>query len=131
MPNSAGVESSFLAEQSVKALRAGPKKFRSAAHSQKKSHHNCGCISKAKPMHTPFRNPTRQMIEKLRYCYEQEQLAKKPCLAEDMKSSLPGLYKRGLVETSMEFINHKRILCIHITKAGKEFLESVQDRSQA
>lgn len=52
-----------------------------------------------------------------------------PCFAEEMKSSLAGLYKRGFVETKMEVINDKKILCIYITQSGKEFLESLE-RSQ-
>lgn len=76
------------------------------------------------------RPPTKRMVEKLRDCLEKEKNNKKiPCMAEEMKSSLSGLYKRGLVETRMEFINNKRLLCIYLTEMGKQFLQSLNDHS--
>ena len=50
-----------------------------------------------------------------------------PFLAEEMKSSLPGLYKRGLIETKMEVINNKKLLCIYVTEMGKKFLEDLNN----
>ena len=76
------------------------------------------------------RPPTKRMIEKLKDCLEKERHNEKvPCMAEEMKSSLSGLYKRGLVETRMEFIKNKRLLCIYITDIGKQFLESLSQHS--
>ncbi len=73
------------------------------------------------------RPPTKQMIEKLKLCLEKEAQGHNPCLAEEMKSSLAGLYKRGFVETRMEVVNNKKLLCIYITSMGKDFLQSLED----
>lgn len=72
---------------------------------------------------TYLKPPTRKMIEKLQECFEKSSNnSKLPCLPEEMKSSLAGLYKRGLIETKMETVNHKKILCIYVTESGKRFL---------
>ncbi len=70
------------------------------------------------------RPPTKRMIAKLKECLEKEMNnnGKVPCLPEEMKSSLAGLYKRGLVETRMENLNNKKLLCIYVTDSGKKFL---------
>lgn len=76
------------------------------------------------------RPPTKRMIEKLRECLEKEkENVRIPCMAEEMKSSLSGLYKRGLVETKMEIVNNKKLLCIYVTDIGKQFLKSLSDHS--
>ncbi|MGN6531702.1 MAG: hypothetical protein ACTHK0_08110 [Ginsengibacter sp.] len=73
----------------------------------------------------PSLRPTKRMIEKLKECLEKESSnIKIPCLPEEMKSSLAGLYKRGLIQTRMENINNKNILCVYVTETGKEFLSS-------
>lgn len=71
------------------------------------------------------RPPTKRMIAKLKDCLEKENGndGKVPCLPEEMKSSLAGLYKRGFVDTRMELINNKKLLCIYITNLGRKFLE--------
>ena len=70
-----------------------------------------------------LRAPTKRMIEKLKECFEKESSnIKIPCLPEDMKSSLAGLYKRGFVNTKMERVNGKKVLCVYITDEGKKFL---------
>lgn len=69
------------------------------------------------------RAPTEEMIRKLRYCLEREEEGKVPFLAEEMKSSMPGLYKRGLIKTKMEMVGTKRLLCIYVSEDGKDFLE--------
>jgi hypothetical protein len=70
-----------------------------------------------------MRPPTLRMIKILKGCLEkQEQNNGKPCLPEEMKSSLSGLYKRGLIETKMEIINDKKLLCIYVSDVGKKFL---------
>ena len=72
-----------------------------------------------------LRPPTERMVKKLKQCFEKEK-----CFAEEMKSSLPGLYKRGLVETKMEMVNDKKLLCIYVTETGKKFLEKMELNSQ-
>lgn len=71
-----------------------------------------------------LRPPTKRMIVKLRECFEKESLTdgKIPCMPEDMKSSLAGLYKRNFIGTRMEKINNKNILCLYVTDSGKKFL---------
>lgn len=73
------------------------------------------------------RPPTRRMIERLKYALEKEKTENAPCLADEMKSSLAGLYKRGFVETRMQVVNDKKILCIYITESGKQFLKTLED----
>ena len=74
-----------------------------------------------------MRPPTLQMIEKLKECYEKEMISKSPSLAEEMKSSLPGLYKRGLIDTRLETIKNKKLLCIYVTDLGKRFLADLEE----
>lgn len=45
------------------------------------------------------------------------------CLADDLGSSLPGLYKRGLVNTKTVTLDGKEILCVYITNPGIDFLD--------
>ncbi len=71
------------------------------------------------------RAPTKRMLIKLKECLEKELNStdnKVPCLPEEMKSSLAGLYKRGLIETRMEYVNNKKLLCIYVTEAGRKLL---------
>ena len=76
-----------------------------------------------------MRPPTKRMIEKLRECHEKELTSseKIPCLPEEMKSSLAGLYKRGLIETRMEMVNNKKQLCLYVSEAGKSFLKKLEN----
>lgn len=74
-------------------------------------------------MKIPFRPPTKRMIRKLRECLKENEIG--PFFAENMKSSLPGLYKRGLIETRMEIVNQKRILCIYVSELGKKYLSYI------
>ena len=73
------------------------------------------------------RPPTKRMIVKLKECLEKELKSngKIPCLPEEMKSSLAGLYKRGLIETRMEYLDNKKLLCIYVTESGKKFLTDI------
>jgi hypothetical protein len=75
------------------------------------------------------RPPTKRMIEKLRECHEKELMSteKIPCLPDEMKSSLAGLYRRGLIETRMEIVNGKRQLCLYVSEAGKNFLKKLEN----
>lgn len=66
------------------------------------------------------RPPTTRMVIKLQECLNNG--TKEPYLAENMKSSLSGLYKRGLVETRMELVHDKKLLCIYVSELGKKFL---------
>lgn len=69
------------------------------------------------------RPPTEDMIRKLKNCLEREVEGDRPFLAEEMKSSMPGLYKRGLIDTKMQIVGNKRLLCIYVSHEGKEFLK--------
>ena len=71
------------------------------------------------------RPPTKEMIRKLRRCLEREEQDNEPFLAEEMKSSMPGLYKRGLIVTKMQIVGNKRLLCIYVSHEGKEFLKQL------
>lgn len=83
-------------------------------------------------MKISMRPPTKRMIEKLKECHEKEVTSglKIPCLPEEMKSSLAGLYKRGLIDTRMEIINDKKQLCIFVTDSGKNFLQKLENSSK-
>lgn len=77
-----------------------------------------------------FKPPTKKMIEKLRDCLEKNtNNIMFPCLPEDMKSSLAGLYKRGLIETKMETVKQKKMLCIYVTESGRNFLAQLQGQA--
>lgn len=76
-------------------------------------------------MKTFIRPPSKRMIKKLRECNEKSNNSQMPYLAEEMKSSLPGLYKRGLIEAKMEIINNKKLLCIYVSDVGKKFLNGL------
>lgn len=73
---------------------------------------------------------TKIMIKKLRDCHEK--LSKSnghiPCLEEDLKGSLAALYKRGLVDTKIQDINGKRLLCIVVTETGAAYLKSLDKK---
>ena len=79
-----------------------------------------------------MRPATRRMIEKLRECYEKELKngGKMPCLPDEMKSSLAGLYKRGLIETSMEIVNNKKQLCLFVSESGKKLLKDLENSAK-
>ena len=79
-------------------------------------------------MPLPSRPPTKRMIEKLRECHAKELSSgmKIPCLPEEMKSSLAGLYKRGFINTRMEILDNKKQLCIYVTDTGKDFLQKLE-----
>lgn len=73
---------------------------------------------------------TKIMIEKLRDCHEKLSNINThlPCLQEDLKGSLAALYKRGLVDTKIQDINGKRLLCIIVTEAGVNYLKSLDKK---
>ena len=82
-------------------------------------------------MKISVRPPTARMIGKLRECFEKELHSneKIPCFPEEMKSSLAGLYKRGLIDTRMEIVNNKKQLCIFVTESGKRLLQEMEKPS--
>lgn len=73
---------------------------------------------------------TEKMIQKLRDCHEK--LSKSggtiPCLQEDLKGSLAALYKRGLVDTKIQDVNGKRLLCIVVTDSGVTYLKNLDKK---
>lgn len=71
-----------------------------------------------------MRAPTKRMIQKLRDCHDKitKSGGTHPCLQEDLKGSLAGLYRRGLVDTRLEDVKGKKILCLVVTEAGISFL---------
>lgn len=74
-----------------------------------------------------YRAPTLRMISKLQECFNKND--GKPFLAKNMKSSLSGLYKRGFIETRMEMVNEKEMLCVHVSSQGKKFLSGLKKNS--
>lgn len=74
-------------------------------------------------MRTSNRPLSPTMIRKLRDCYEKQTGKDTPCLQDDLKGSLAALYKRGLVDTRMEMVNGKRLLCVIVTDAGAKMLD--------
>jgi hypothetical protein len=73
---------------------------------------------------------TKRMIEKLRDCHEKLSASGGhiPCLQEDLKGSLAALYKRGLVDTKIQDVNGKKLLCIVVTDAGVTYLTNLDKK---
>lgn len=71
---------------------------------------------------------TKIMMKKLKDCYEKQSDGGHPCLQEDLKGSLAALYKRGLIDTRLEDINGKRILCVYVTDAGINYLNNLEKK---
>lgn len=71
---------------------------------------------------------TKIMIEKLRDCYEKQSDNNLPCLQEDLKGSLAALYKRGLIDTKMQEVNGKKLLCVILTDAGVAYLNNSEKK---
>lgn len=76
------------------------------------------------------RPPTQKMIEKLIYCHEKQSKSGNgdPCLEDELKGALAGLYKRGLVETKMQDVNGKRLLCLFVTDSGIQFIQALEKK---
>ena len=69
------------------------------------------------------------MIKKLQDCYDKQSgMNGNPCLQEDLKGSLAALYKRGMIDTKMQDINGKRLLCIIVTGSGEKYLQSLDKK---
>ncbi|MEO8823699.1 MAG: hypothetical protein ABI366_08990 [Ginsengibacter sp.] len=81
-------------------------------------------------MITSLRPPTKRMIEKLKDCLEKTLVTggNIPCLPEDMKSSLSGLYKRGFIGTRIEKVKGKNIMCVYVTDSGKKFITAHDEK---
>ena len=71
---------------------------------------------------------SKTMTEKLRDCHEKQLKNGGHCYEEDLKGSLAALYKRGLVDTKIEDVNGKSLLCIIVTEAGINYLKSVEKK---
>ncbi len=71
---------------------------------------------------------TNKMIEKLNDCHQKSSKNNAPCMQEDLKGSLAALYKRGLVDTKMQDVSGKRLLCIVVTEAGLNYLKSLDKK---
>ena len=67
---------------------------------------------------------TQIMIKKLKDCHEKTSQKAHPCMEEDLKGSLAGLYKRGLINTRMEDVNGKKLLCLYLTESGIDYLKN-------
>ena len=74
-----------------------------------------------------LRAPTKRMIEKLRDCHDKviNSGGAHPCLQEDLKGSLGGLYRRGLVNTVIQDVNGKKLLCLVLTDTGIALLKKL------
>ena len=59
-------------------------------------------------------------------CIELSPTGRNICYTHDFKGSLPGLYKRGLVNTQMVMVDGKEILSVYITREGITFLENFE-----
>ncbi len=75
-----------------------------------------------------LRPPTKKMIEKLLDCHEKTKNANHPCLQEDLKGALAGLYRRGLVNTRFQDVNGKKILCLFVTDTGIKFIKAMDTK---
>lgn len=80
-------------------------------------------------MPVSLRPLTKIMIKKLHDCFEKQSGSDGlPCLQEDLKGSLAALYKRGMIDTKMQDINGKRLLCIIVTETGEKYLKSLEKK---
>ena len=73
---------------------------------------------------------TKIMIKKLSDCHEKisQSNGHIPCLEEDLKGSLAALYKRGLIDTKIQDIQGKRLLCIVLTESGAAYLKTLEKK---
>jgi hypothetical protein len=67
---------------------------------------------------------TKKMVSHLRRgrVIELSKTGRNICVSDDFKSTLPGLYKRGLVSIKMMKLDGKDILGVSITREGVSFL---------
>ena len=49
------------------------------------------------------------------------------CNIDDFKGSLPGLYRRGLVDIKMAVTDGKEVLSVYVTKSGITFLARYEE----
>lgn len=68
---------------------------------------------------------TKTMLAHLRRgrAIELSETERNICVEDDFKGSLPGLCRRGYVNTKMVMLDGKEILSVFITQAGKFFLD--------
>jgi hypothetical protein len=81
-------------------------------------------------MPAKMRPLTERMLQKLRDCHDKENASNgaHPCMQDDLKGSLSGLYKRGLVNTKLADINGKKLLCLFVTDEGKNYLKATTQK---
>lgn len=75
-----------------------------------------------------FRPLSKSMIQKLKQCHEAELDIgnKKPYTMEDMRYAVAPLFKRGLIEVKKQLVYNKFLHCVHLTKEGIKYLETLQ-----
>lgn len=72
---------------------------------------------------------SKLMIKKLQDCHEKQSGNNgNPCLQEDLKGSLAALYKRGMIDTKMQDISGKQLLCIIVTEKGVKYLSGLSKK---
>ncbi len=73
---------------------------------------------------------TKRMLQKLKDCHEKQVKSngQHPCLQDDLKGSLSGLYKRGFVDTKVVDVNGKQLLCLFVTDTGQSYLTNLENK---
>lgn len=73
---------------------------------------------------------TKRMLQKLKDCHDKQVKSngQNPCLQDDLKGSLSGLYKRGFVDTKIVDVNGKQLLCLFVTDAGKFYITNLENK---
>jgi hypothetical protein len=68
---------------------------------------------------------TKKMVSQLRRgrVIELSKTGRNICISDDFKTTLPGLYRRGLVNIKMMTLDGKDILGVFITHEGISFLD--------
>ncbi len=74
---------------------------------------------------TYVRPLTNIMINKLAECWKNQKENNSPCSPRHFSTSLPGLYKRKLVDVRQTVVNGKKLMCVYVTQQGVVYLESL------
>jgi len=72
---------------------------------------------------------TKKMFLQLRRgrAIELSKTGKNICGTDDFKGSMPGLCRRGFVNTQMMIVDGKQILSVYITREGISFLNKYEE----
>jgi hypothetical protein len=72
---------------------------------------------------------TKKMLAHLKQgrSIELSENARNICVIDDFKGSLPGLYRRGLVDIKTVMVDGKEIRSVYITNSGISFLHSYEE----